>query len=146
MKRNGFTLVELIVVISVIAVITVVGTVSYGVTNRRARDSRRMADVEKIRIALEMNRQIGAIYPIEANNSASALVPNYMSALPTDPKSGNNYSYNQLTSYTYEIGASMEDTGSTNVAAFNCCYCAGQAGCTSCTAANRWCNYKVSNP
>ena len=53
-KKNGFTLIELIVVVTIIAVLTVVGVISYSGTNRKARDSRRMADLEKVRIALEL--------------------------------------------------------------------------------------------
>ncbi|MCX6726983.1 MAG: prepilin-type N-terminal cleavage/methylation domain-containing protein [Candidatus Shapirobacteria bacterium] len=116
MKRNGFTFIELFVVITIIAVITVVGMINYGVTNRKARDSKRVADVEKIRIALEMARQIGTTYPAPVGNTASALVPNYMSALPKEPKNGNDYVYDS-TNYTYTIGTSMEDLGSTNMAA-----------------------------
>lgn len=147
MKKNkGFTLIELIVVITIIAVITVAGMINYGATSRKARDSKRVADVEKIRIALEMARQIGTTYPAEsATKTASVLVPTYMSVLPTDPKTSDDYYYDRLTNYTYSVGVSMEDTGSTNAAAFGCCWCDGAAGC-ECTNANRKCNYKVTNP
>lgn len=107
--KKGFSLIELIVVITIIAVITVVTTVSFGSVNRRSRDGRRSADLEKIRIGLEMARQVGSTYP----TGLGVLVPNYMSALPTDPKSG-TYVYNQVTPYSYTLDATMEDLGSTN--------------------------------
>ena len=128
MKKNGFSLIELIVVITIIAVITVIGTVNYGATNRKARDSRRTADIEKIRIALEMARQIGSTYPVNID----VLVTNGFinGTLPRDPKTGDIYYYDQLTNYTYEVGTSMEDLGSTNSVS---------TGCGSC-------NYGVRNP
>jgi len=47
----GFSLVELIVVVTIIAVISVVGMVSFTGANKKARDNRRQADLEKIRIS-----------------------------------------------------------------------------------------------
>ena len=49
-NKKGFTLIELIVSITIIAVLTVAGVISYGGANKKARDNRRMADLEKIRI------------------------------------------------------------------------------------------------
>lgn len=115
MKNNkGFTLIELIVAVTIIAVLTVVGVVSYTGASKKARDSRRMADLEKIRIALEVYRQdLGTIYPADP----ASLVPKYLQVLPLDPKTGNLYSYSRTgTGYTYTIGATVEDAGSSNVA------------------------------
>ena len=62
-RAGGFTLFELLVSISIIAVLTAIAVVSYGGLNKKARDSRRIADLEKIRISLESFRQIGSSYP-----------------------------------------------------------------------------------
>lgn len=111
--RQGFSLIELIVTITIIAVVTVVTTVSFGSINRRSRDGRRSADLEKIRIALEMARQAGTTYPA----TLPVLAPNYMSEIPKDPKTNNDYSYVRgATNFTYSLGATMEDLGSTNIA------------------------------
>jgi prepilin-type N-terminal cleavage/methylation domain-containing protein len=108
--KQGFTLIELIVVITVIALITVVTMVSFGGVNRKSRDSRRMADLEKYRIALEIARQVGSTYP----NSLDELVTmNLISDITKDPK-GADYAYTS-TEYTYVLSASVEDPGSTNV-------------------------------
>lgn len=115
-KKNGFTLIELIVVVTIIAVLTVVGVVSYSGTSKKARDSRRMADLEKIRIALELYRQgLGSTYPA---NIDSLVTKDYMQSIPTDPKSiGESYVYTQTNSgYKYTIKATVEDLGATNIA------------------------------
>ena len=106
-KKNGFTLIELIVTVTIIAVLTVVGVVSYSGTSKKARDNRRMADLEKIRIALELYRQnVGTSYPA----GLSSLVSGYIQVLPTDPKTKANYSYTH-SGYTYTITATLEETG-----------------------------------
>ncbi|MFA7676208.1 MAG: prepilin-type N-terminal cleavage/methylation domain-containing protein [Candidatus Shapirobacteria bacterium] len=131
-NKKGFTLIELIVSVTIIAVLTVVGVVSYTGTSKKARDGRRVADLEKVRIALELYRQdLGSTYPADGTLTTK-LAPKYIQAIPTDPKSG-TYTYDQTgTGYTYELGAKMENLGSTNVAAYSGC------GGT--------CNYKVVSP
>lgn len=113
--KKGFSLIELIVTITIIAIVTVVTTISFSSTNRKSRDSRRSADLEKIRIGLEMARQVGSTYPA----TLDVLVANsYMAELPKDPKSGlsSDYVYNRPDNYSYTLQATMEDLGSTNLA------------------------------
>ena len=115
MKKNAFTLIELLVVITIIIVISAVAMVSYAGSGKKARDSRRMADLEKVRLSLEMIRQVGNTYPVASGGQATGLVPTYLQAWPTDPKS-NSYTYTRDTLYSYHIDAVMEDLGSTNMA------------------------------
>lgn len=125
--KNGFTLIELIVVVTIIAVISVAGVISYGSAGKKSRDSRRMSDLEKMRMALEMARQVGTTYP----TSIYSLEPNFLEKVPIDPK-GSNYYYQIVgaNNYRYTIWATMEDLGSTNGI-----YGAGDAY-----------NYQVTNP
>lgn len=110
-KNKGFTLIELIVSVTIIAVLTIVGVISFSGTNKKARDSRRTADLENIRIALELYRQgTGSTYP--ADDQLNTLIPTYLKKMPQDPK-GNIYTYTS-DGYDYSICANVEDIGSTS--------------------------------
>lgn len=131
MKKNkknlGFTLFELLVSISIIAVLTAVAVVSFGGLNKKSRDAKRMADLEKIRMALEAAKQIGNTYPVASGSTAN--LTDYLDKWPTDPKTKSVYVYTRPTTSSYTICSGVEDVGSTN-------YPAGGATC----------NYRVINP
>jgi len=115
-KKNGFTLIELIVSVTIIAVLTVAGVISYGGASKKSRDSRRMADLEKIRIALELYRQgTGTSYPA----SISSLIPTYLQQAPVDPKTKSQYQYGH-SGYTYYLCTNVEDLGSTSTVITSC--------------------------
>lgn len=135
MRNSGFSLIELIVVMTIIMVITVVGLVSFSGTNQRARDGRRVSDLEKIRIALEVYRQQIGSYPVTNGNPTTALsdlVPNYIQTVPVDPKTDRRYYYDGSL-YSYMLYAAMEDrvTYPTKETGGNC---------------TLDCYYKVTNP
>jgi len=133
LKKSGFTLFELLVSISIIAILTAVAVVSYGGLNKKTRDSRRIADLEKIRISLEAARQIGNTYP----GALSSLTGVYLDKVPLDPKGvGWTYYYSGGGS-TYTICTQMEDLGSTNI---DTCGVSGRCG------SGKNCNYRVVNP
>lgn len=54
-KKSGFTLVELLVVISIIAVLSMVGITLYSGVQKNARDARRKTDIDAIANAMETN-------------------------------------------------------------------------------------------
>ena len=100
-SRKGFTLIELLVVISIISMLAGVILVGTAGSRAKARDARRMSDVDQIRRALELyylqNNQYplsgGATYPnsgwTNSNDSSwatlqTALNP-YLTTLPGDP-------------------------------------------------------------
>ncbi|MDP4009401.1 MAG: prepilin-type N-terminal cleavage/methylation domain-containing protein [Candidatus Shapirobacteria bacterium] len=129
--EHGFSLIELIVVVTIISVITVIGVISFNGAQKKARDGRRMADLEKIRIALEMEKQVGSTYPA----ALSVLETNErLQLVPQDPKGFGTYPYTG-SNYLYTVYAFMEDAGSTNFSG---------DGTVCGTGGN--CNYKVTNP
>lgn len=129
-KSNGFSFVELIVVVTIIMVITVAGTLSYQSTSQKSRDGKRMSDLQKMAVALEMYKQENGIYP----NSRDLLVSSgYLQELPADPKAGFLYDYNPSGNYSYILYAQMENVGSTN-------FSPAIAGCGG------TCNYRLYSP
>ena len=105
--------------------------VNFSGISQKARDGRRKSDLEKIRTALEMARQVGNTYPA----TAGALVTtNYIQALPTDPK-GYSYFYTRdPNKYKYTLDAYVElSSEETGTYGNNC----GAPGV---------CNYRVTNP
>src|SRR3989344_4750312 len=63
MKNIGFTLVELLIVITIISTLSGIGFAVFGNATRNARDAKRKADLEQIRTALEMYKADNGRYP-----------------------------------------------------------------------------------
>lgn len=55
-SKKGFTLVELLVVISIIAILSVIGVVIFTGVQKSARDVKRRGDIDAIAKAMEVNR------------------------------------------------------------------------------------------
>lgn len=86
----GFTLIELMVVISIIAILAVVGIVIFGNAQSKARDGRRKADIDSIADALETNKPAGSLnYPSTELSDVTKLFSG--GVIPTDPKVGESY-------------------------------------------------------
>ena len=110
-RQAGFSFVELMIVIAIMSILSVVSMVSYASVMRKSRDSRRIADLQKMALALEMARNIGRTYPADAQD----LITNgYINgSLPNDPKTHLPYAYSQLNSgYRFTIDAILEDKNS----------------------------------
>jgi prepilin-type N-terminal cleavage/methylation domain-containing protein len=121
MKKNGFTFIELLVVITIIGVVFAAGIVSYTSISKNSRDARRLADLEAIRQALEMCRSIDGKYPTAIYDKVACPVSTTvvtLNATPTDPKpvctghTDGKYTYNPDATYaTYTLTADcMEGT------------------------------------
>ena len=128
--QAGFSFVELIVVVTIIMVITVAGTLSYQSTSQKSRDGKRMSDLQKYAVALEMYKQENGVYPAGESGLVSE---GYLQELPTDPKDGFAYEYDPLSDYSYALYAQMENVGSTN-------YPTGPSSCGG------TCNYRLLSP
>lgn len=62
-KGNGFTLLELLIVISIIGILVAVGLASYSSAQVKARDSRRLQDMKTVQTAMEQYFAENNAYP-----------------------------------------------------------------------------------
>lgn len=118
-KQNGFTIVELLIVIVVIGILAAITIVAFNGVQQRGRDAQRKSDINSIAKALEVyyldkgyfpaaggSTAINASWSTTADSSWQALkdlvVPAYVSSFPSDPTNtpsvfvasgANNYSY-----------------------------------------------------
>jgi general secretion pathway protein G len=122
-KKNGFTLIELIIVIAILAVLT---SVLIAIINpvkqlEKGRDGRRKSDIAQIQRALEIYYHDYGSYPtstsdykITANNGTTVNWGNswlpYMEVVPSDPSSNLYVYYSPVSSsgQTYYLYASLE--------------------------------------
>jgi len=95
---SGFSLIELVVVITIIAILMSVGVVSYRQAGMNARNGKRKTDLESVRQALVLYRSDTASYPSTAVSFEDLvnnyLKPNYLSTDGViDPKHEAPYLY-----------------------------------------------------
>lgn len=127
-KLRGFTLVELLVVITIIGILTSI--IVTGLTNAKktGRDAKRVSDLKNIQVSLALYYNDNLHYPCTlGSGSSNQCVPDflgtYMTAVPKDPSTGVVYYYNPLNTLSgasncnsnapvsYHLGAAMETTG-----------------------------------
>lgn len=139
--KKGFTLIEILVVLSIIGII--LGLSIFGLQGAResSRDAKRKSDLEAIRANIELYKSDCDSYPLILpapagtlngdGSTASCVVGNiYISNMPTDPLPNKSYYYSS-DGLTYDLCAALESEGSDA--------CSGSCGAEAC-------DYKVVNP
>lgn len=121
-NRRGFTLIELLVVIAIIGILSSVVLASLNSARKKGRDSRRIADIKQLQLALELYYDANGAYPATVSTS-TVVTSGYISTIPLDPSNGASYSYMPYaatgsagTCSGYHIGASLETSGHTGLA------------------------------
>lgn len=119
-KQTGFTLFEMLVVISIIAILSALVSLSFSSAQKKARDSRRLQDMKTIQTSAEQfYSQNGYVYPVGTNTpddwttSSGQVVLNIF---PSDPKGigWTQYYYPGNVGSTYCACAAVESVNNGN--------------------------------
>ena len=118
---RGFTLIEVMVVVSIIALLSATILASLAYAGQRGRDAKRIQDIKQIQSALELYAsEHRGIYPIVPTSFvfelAPFLTPQYIPVLPEDPnRTGiNRYRYytvsaTDASSYSMVVNLESDD-------------------------------------
>ncbi|MEN9922355.1 MAG: type pilin [Candidatus Parcubacteria bacterium] len=83
--RKGFTLIEILVVISIIGILVAILYPSFNEARDDARNKALQTELKETKLAFELYKAQNGRYPTTVN----ALVPNYIADLPVESDSGN---------------------------------------------------------
>ena len=134
-KSAGFTLVELLVVVSIIGMLATLSTVSLNMAREKARDAKRMADTANIHLALYLYYDDNLRFPktesmspdpeegvanwldiLTPNLNGTAASRTYMARVTLDPLNVDNYVYTYYSDgQEFIIGYYLEESGSVEI-------------------------------
>lgn len=118
-KQGGFTLFELLVSISIIAILTALATISYSSAQKKARDTKRVQDMDSFQKAEEqyymLHNSVYNLSNFSPGRQWTDLNGNIIFVTPGDPKGG-SYLGNALPAdlTKYCVCAMLENTTSGN--------------------------------
>ena len=128
-NKNGFTIVELLIVIVVIGILAAITIVAFSAIQQQARDAERKAEMKTIEKAIQMYRIDNDGYPTCTNTTyvvgdtanacfmdsiANSLVPKYMAQMPTDPINSGNDRYRYGVGYQKTSATGFNTNNSDN--------------------------------
>ncbi len=131
-SKRGFTLIEILVVVSIVGLLSSVFLVGLGGFRSRGRDARRLADLRQVQNALEIYYTRCGHYPGGAITATCAATDPTtwgvlsttitsgslgISQFPNDPTPSANYGYAiSANRQNYIIGATLENPGDASLA------------------------------
>lgn len=97
-KKQGFGMIELLIVATIIATFSAVGAVTFQASQQRSRDAQRKTDLEDIAQAYEEYYNDTDCYPSDSTytNACGQPFRSYLKAMPCDPQTNEPYLYQPL--------------------------------------------------
>lgn len=124
--NQGFTLIEILVVMVIIGVIAVLGISNFQSSQLKARDTARKSDLRQITTALEAYYNDYGSYPLDINGEIAGCVggtacswgqpfvddngTTYMVALPIESRDNSSYYYSSIDGRSFQLYARFENT------------------------------------
>jgi len=118
-RKNGFSLLELLVVISIIGILIVIAAVGFTAAQKRGRDARRRGDLKAWQDALEQTYAEEVDYQGTGSSAVcqDSVTAHMNGVTPTDPKGG-TYVYvascPDADSYCICAQVELDDSGNSN--------------------------------
>ncbi|HET7713778.1 MAG TPA: prepilin-type N-terminal cleavage/methylation domain-containing protein, partial [Patescibacteria group bacterium] len=112
-SKIGFTLVEVLVVLSLIGLVATIAVVNLPIIQKRARDAQRLTDLRQLQLVLEKEIILSDVYPLSTgsfeikDHSWGSLWAEHNYRLPKDPLSSQKYIY-VSDGQTYQLYANFE--------------------------------------
>lgn len=123
----GFTLVELLIVMSIIGILAAIGLGSFTTAQMRGRDAERKSDLKQISHALELYYSDHGKYPpttlIVSGSEFTDGKTVYFKNIPSDPVSSQSYTYivpDSPTNQKFKLFAKLENTQDKDCIDNNC--------------------------
>ncbi len=119
-NKKGFTLIELMIVITVIAILSAIALFAFTRVQRQARDAKRKAELKTIQTAIIAFNADNGVYPTTAQGLAclagSGAAPcnvKYLNSVPVAPAGSSGpapliYSYVSTSTSTYGLCTALE--------------------------------------
>lgn len=150
MKKHGFTLMEILVVIAMLGILATIIFGSYLSSLKKGRDSRRKQDLEQVSRALELYYSEQGRYPNESEVIFGQKLDNpdsedenifYMKQLPKDPIDSYQYDYvvDSSNYQSYQLYSCLENNDDLD---YNLSDYSGTNCGTNCSP----CHYGIASP
>src|SRR3989344_147563 len=109
--RRGFTLIEVLIVVSIIGLLSATILVGLAGFRARGRDARRLADLKQIQNGLELYYTKNNSYP----DSTAALSDVGINKISDDPAPDRDYNYKKCGNQGYVIQATLDAVSSDKI-------------------------------